>query len=309
MRPCLDHPEKWHAIAFGLFSPGLKTEHDRGAAERPFFVFLLLFKLLPIGTIVKYIALTMLIISIAACSQETAFKEYGFACDNAQAEALGAVYAFESKKQGQQHDAHDHANHTANIITIWREPNRVAHQYQNPAITLAWTKDTLGHFYHWKFFDNEQRAIEYEPVEIADDVRHNRWTEKNQLVSNELKNAMHKQGSSGNGCNLVEFYSLNINETQFKLAWLAKLGIPAEFDVVRGTQHEHWHLEELIADKQQVSRAFSTRYAYQSTDFADIGDNETDPFFINMMNLGFIQHGASGFYDAQGNAMGDGHKH
>ena len=42
---------------------------------------------------------------------------------------------------------------------------------------------------------------------------------------------------------------------------------------------------------------------------ADIGDDHTDPFLTNMVNQGFIEAGASGFYDQNGNAIGEGHRH
>jgi len=61
--------------------------------------------------------------------------------------------------------------------------------------------------------------------------------------------------------------------------------------------------------KAQIQQQFALWDAYQTTDYADIGDNEGDPFLAKMINLGFIEHGASGFYDANGKALGGGHSH
>ena len=54
---------------------------------------------------------------------------------------------------------------------------------------------------------------------------------------------------------------------------------------------------------------FAEWYNYQTTDYAYIGDNENDPFLAKMINQGFVEHGASGFYDAQGNQLQGSHKH
>ena len=41
--------------------------------------------------------------------------------------------------------------------------------------------------------------------------------------------------------------------------------------------------------------------AYQTTDFADIGDDHTDPFLTDMVHQGFIEHGSDGVYHAPHN--------
>ena len=45
--------------------------------------------------------------------------------------------------------------------------------------------------------------------------------------------------------------------------------------------------------------------SYGTTDYTNIGDNESDPFLISMINLGFIEDHAHGFYDSKGNIMGN----
>jgi len=64
-----------------------------------------------------------------------------------------------------------------------------------------------------------------------------------------------------------------------------------------------------VTEPKKIEEFFRIRGSYQTTDYADIGDNESDPFLLKMMNLGFIKHGASGFYDAQGHALKKRHNH
>ncbi|MFT6897794.1 MAG: hypothetical protein ACJA13_002205 [Paraglaciecola sp.] len=47
----------------------------------------------------------------------------------------------------------------------------------------------------------------------------------------------------------------------------------------------------------------------KAPDVSDIGDDHSDPFLIKMVTLGFIEHGASGFYDDKGNALEGAHHH
>lgn len=68
-------------------------------------------------------------------------------------------------------------------------------------------------------------------------------------------------------------------------------------------------LDKVKFDKAAVMQQFANWDSFQTTDYADIGDNEGDPFLAKMINLGFIEHGASGFYDASGKALGGGHSH
>jgi hypothetical protein len=55
--------------------------------------------------------------------------------------------------------------------------------------------------------------------------------------------------------------------------------------------------------------AFALRDDYRTIDYADIGDSEDDPFVRKMIRMGFVSHGASGFYDEHGHALDGGHNH
>ncbi len=70
-----------------------------------------------------------------------------------------------------------------------------------------------------------------------------------------------------------------------------------------------WVLVSLESDEDKVGDRFAAWDSHDTTDFADIGDNESDPFLLKMINLGFISHGASGFYDASGNMISSGVGH
>ena len=59
-----------------------------------------------------------------------------------------------------------------------------------------------------------------------------------------------------------------------------------------------------------LQQRLASRDDYTLIDFADIGDSEENPFVKKMINWGFVEHGASGFYDEHGHAIeGHGHAH
>ena len=68
-------------------------------------------------------------------------------------------------------------------------------------------------------------------------------------------------------------------------------------------------LNDVNSDTPAIKAQFAKWDNFQTTDYADIGDNESDPFLAKMINLGFIEHGATGFYNQQGEAIQGGHHH
>ena len=71
----------------------------------------------------------------------------------------------------------------------------------------------------------------------------------------------------------------------------------------------HWQQQSLSHEQADINAFFASRYGYQTTDYADIGDDHTDPFLTNMVHQGFIEAGASGFYNASGEALEGSHLH
>jgi hypothetical protein len=138
------------------------------------------------------------------------------------------------------------------------------------------------------------------------------WSYRNQLISDSLLNKFTTTKVSNEGCNRLESKTYTDRQITMDLTWFSELRIVNTFsikDKQSGTTLESWSLQSIELSSDQIVPFFNTRHAYLATDFADIGDDHTDPFLTNMMNLGFIESGASGFYDTQGNAMTDNKDH
>lgn len=120
---------------------------------------------------------------------------------------------------------------------------------------------------------------------------------------------MQKIKTKDSGCDLVENYVFSNDAVQITLDWLPELQLIKSYSEKSETGRILWKLQQVIHDAERVKQAFKVRSNYPTTDYADIGDNESDPFLLlKMINLGHLDHSHSGFYNNQGQAIG-GHHH
>lgn len=196
-------------------------------------------------------------------------------------------------------------------FTLWRNGLQVAYEYPEPGITDLWERTANGRLRLVRHFDKHERGIEYQPGEIRLSVKTDAWILKRQLISNELIESMELEKAWGEDCDRVEVYTRDHGEKRLVLEWLPVLELAKKFTMESPEGQRLWSLEKIVTDGGRVAREFAEREGYRMTDYADIGDHESDPFFLRMMNLGYIGHGSSGFYDAQGNAVegNAGHRH
>jgi len=241
----------------------------------------------------KKVFALMALLALSACDHKPPGNQ--LSCAQIQPNTLGAVYTISHIQTSTET-----ASPIENKLTLWRLNKRVAHQYESPAITKAWAQDAKGGLLMWQFFDDAKRTIEYEAQHFNPDHQQQAWEEKWQVVSSALIDQMQSHGDTGSKCNKKKRYSLEKNHRKMTLEWLTTIQLPARFEIKETDKTTVWTLRHLISDKDVITRQFSQRDQWQSTDYADIGDNESDPFLLSMINLGFISHGAEGFYNSDG---------
>ena len=194
-------------------------------------------------------------------------------------------------------------------LNIWRRDNEVAHQHSDRKITEIWNKLSNDRIRVVRYFDAHKHGIEYQADEIGAGEGLNEWSKKAQLISQSFKQSMHLDKVEGYACDRLEYYTKNTSQKNISMVWSPSLSLPVEYKEIGPGKLVEMHLLKRITDKKQINNFFTLRESYKSTDYADIGDNESDPFLSNMINLGFIEHGASGFYNANGEVMAAGHAH
>ncbi|MEH6397283.1 hypothetical protein [Pseudoalteromonas sp.] len=192
----------------------------------------------------------------------------------------------------------------AQQFTLWRTPHQVAEQ--GSELVEVWQQLRNQQIRPIRYFQAHQRGIEYQPTEVQGEQD---WSTKYQLVSDDFIAKMTLKSEQGEGCEQLQNYQLVQGDTKIELAWLVNKKLVSSMRISKPQLTQTLTLDKVKFDKAAVMQQFANWDSFQTTDYADIGDNEGDPFLAKMINLGFIEHGASGFYDASGKALGGGHSH
>ncbi len=215
---------------------------------------------------------------------------------------IDSQYMQASYKVSQQHEV-DTAVHTQQF-TLWRTLSQAAQQDEQ--LVEVWQQLSNQQLRPIRYFVQAKRGIEYQPSEVK--AKQN-FSSKQQLVSDELLAKMTLQSERGEGCDKVQKYSLKQADTTIEVSWVVNKKLLESMHITKPTGSQTIILQSVSFDKQTVQQQFAVWDNYQTTDYADIGDNESDPFLAKMINLGFIEHSAPGFYDTNGKTLKGGHHH
>ncbi|WP_249319400.1 hypothetical protein [Pseudoalteromonas sp. BDTF-M6] len=244
----------------------------------------------------KYFSLAALCCAIGGMANAAQAEQ----CD-ANAEVLKADYL---QQQGKQN---------AKGFSLWRLHQEVAHQALAQGLVEKWQHLRSGQVRPVRYFEQYQRGIEYQPGELKGQGLEIDWSQKYQLVSNALLEQPVR--TQGQGCEREELFEHGNEQQKLAITWLPELKLVKSMTLSKQDDQGQWQqvnsleLQGYQLNKQQVERQFALWDSYQSTDYADVGDNEQDPFLAKMINQGFIEHGASGFYSSDGQALRGGHHH
>lgn len=175
-------------------------------------------------------------------------------------------------------------------IVLWRDGRRAAHEYPDSQVVNLWESTRNGRLRLVRYFDEYARGIEYDPGEVAAGEGERAWQLKRQFVPDALLESLEPVSLSGEGCDQRARYEWQAEGRQYQLDWLSQRQLPASYTLANDEVTVTWRLERLIGDPVEIRQAFARRDAYQTTDYADIGDNESDPFLQKMINQGFVEH-------------------
>lgn len=121
-----------------------------------------------------------------------------------------------------------------------------------------------------------------------------------------------KAGEPLAACPAVRHYSGEINGSHYEVYWHPELKLPLLLAINNGKQQRRWQASALISEAA-VTQRFGQWQAYQPTDFADIGDMETDPFLAKLITQGFVEHAHPTAYNSDGTVISSdshaGHAH
>ncbi|MEI6897282.1 MAG: hypothetical protein V5786_07345 [Psychromonas sp.] len=191
-----------------------------------------------------------------------------------------------------------------NFEFIRQSERTILYRYPDSQTSNLWYLQSNGFVKNVHYFDEFKHAIEYHRGDMSKSTRTD-WSGMYQLVSQKFIDSLENKEKI-NACD-TRYYQEKEGE-KWSVTWSNKYNLPLAIEHTKGEKTMHLKLLEVKQDKEQVAKIYKELNTYQSTDFADIGDNESDPFIRKMIRLGFVDHGASGFYDSNGNALeGQGH--
>lgn len=249
------------------------------------------------------------LISLCATSL-TAANATELSCNDIDANHLSATYKVH------------HASGQQSTMTLLRNQDQVIYQ-RSPVSFELWNKQ--GEYV--RYFPKQQRSISYRKGDLRSLNMHFDFEQLNQLVSTSLISKLNKSEQANPPfaadrenqiaapeCLNANRYHGALQLSQVQLIWAEKVTLPVTMDVTMGMQQNNQKVSyQLVSLNALSSDDFTSLISgYRDMDFADVGDNESDPFIAKMIHQGFIQHGSSGFYDSQGNPLsgGDsGHQH
>ncbi|WP_286234376.1 hypothetical protein [Thalassotalea sediminis] len=173
-------------------------------------------------------------------------------------------------------------------LTLARFNNQAGQFYHDKNYGDWWSKSSNSHLMLTRYFPAFKKAIEYQPSEIKLEASENTWQKQWQMISDQFIAKMTPQHIESKGCLRVEMLTLKEHDVEYILHWLPMLRLVEQLEVVsKGQVLKSWQLIALNdqpADVQQYVKNLST---YQTIDYADIGDNEADPFLAKMIHQGF----------------------
>lgn len=242
---------------------------------------------------------TFVIMFCFICSQLINFNSYASESCTEKSEQLGAIYSIETSGLNHQ------TKKIKSNFELWRKGHDVLHINQSKQATNQWHTLKNNNVRKISYFDHYQRGIEFEPVAVSK----TKWQLNYQLVSENLLSKMTLISTKGESCERIEHYKFESKGQSVELWWQPKLQLAQKIITIEKEILTVWLLNKTIFSKDEIINVFNKKEDYQMTDYADIGDNESDPFLRKMIRLGFIDHAGSGFYDAQGNQLSNDHHH
>lgn len=175
--------------------------------------------------------------------------------------------------------------------------------YTKNGITEIWDHLNNGRMKLTRYYDQYEKGIEYQANEIFLHKKLDGWESKHQIISNERLKSMRQEIKEVRNCisyqTLVENGSVGDAIDKLNIIWMPDYQLPQVIKNTTPLGSVVWKLVDLSFDTFKVDKIYTDRNIYQLTDYADIGDNESDPFLRKMINLGFIKHADKVFYASE----------
>lgn len=165
---------------------------------------------------------------------------------------------------------------------FWREPARVETRTADGG--ELWWRDARGVVYYQRLFHQQRRLIEYTPVDLRALGAIPNWARLAHLIDPKLLGAELKRIASTTALGRPAVrYRGDVRGVRHEILWLTQEQLPARMRLRHGERTVTIWLKEIHPiERSRWPRANTDTYVV--TDYADIGDDEADPFLRRLLN-------------------------
>lgn len=211
-------------------------------------------------------------------------------------DTLKADYSISIEHLNQSAQSHP-SNSKSHIrqISLWRKKNQVAQQFDHNHISEIWYRSNNKRLQLTRYFDAFSRGIEYQPVDMKSNENTD-WQQKSTFISQAFMQSLTYKGpvNDDKGCTQVVKYEKQSSDEIISLYWMPQLKLVKSLTIKQQNQTKTWTLQKTSFDTENINHQFAKWSSYNTTDYADIGDSEDDPFLQKMINMGFSSHKKDG---------------
>ncbi|HFQ80722.1 MAG TPA: hypothetical protein ENK33_05040 [Desulfobacterales bacterium] len=163
-----------------------------------------------------------------------------------------------------------------------RQADRVEKQMPEQHRDEVWFKDKDGSLKAYQFISDKHRlVIEYNRGDLKSISNYPSWNLVASILPAELRGKLKYQGATRIFGHPASLYRGNLNGADIELTWLDDVMLPAHYREIGQRRDTQIELKKLYNPKDAPWKARVTTN-YRFMDFADVGDNESDPALIEL---------------------------
>lgn len=148
-------------------------------------------------------------------------------------------------------------------------------------ITQGWEVGANGHVKMTQWFDADKRGIEYQPEDLGNSFAKQQYHSRYSVISPEWVAQLSPVDDS-KVCEQTSHRRGSVAGFDIDIVWHESAKLPLALTLTKGDTVQTWQATAPIADEQRYQRELTARDSYFTIDKADVGDQESDPFFTGM---------------------------
>lgn len=178
-----------------------------------------------------------------------------------------------------QHD--DVTRHSTWALIRQRQKFLSINGYDNT--TQGWEVGANGQVKMTQWFDADQRGIEYQPEDLESRFAQEQYKSRFSLVAPEWIQSLPITNTIEHSpCERMTSRKGNIAGYEIAVEWLENAKLPYRLTLSKEGVIESWSAKQPIQNSSRYQEEIAKRESYFTIDKADIGDQESDPFFTGM---------------------------